>query len=359
MTTSTLPLSARRRIPVPDRARLTNEQRHGTACAWCAVVLAPETAVSLGHRPYAAPFVDYLLTWWPRGCRACVAARAPLPVDTDTMRTMAQLALGEEELADEDLATLSLMYRGMLRELIPAVRDATDDLPPEDADRSAAEAGVSEALARLDHQPRGPRARAAHTLRLARAVVCLLNHLDRLAQERPDPSHDLRPARGGTTRTRREMPTTMTARSLLTDAQFNSVQATILDNNPGMQPDLASRILTDALAFVATAARTPGGGLVPSRVVDEGWHALILHTGLYHQLCTRLGGFVHHLPERPDPSRYTPDSIHRTIAAIEEAGYAVDRDLWRGPDDELVAVAAKCQHSDDSGPIVTMPKPKG
>ncbi|MEU7280958.1 hypothetical protein AB0A69_19555 [Streptomyces sp. NPDC045431] len=150
-----------------------------------------------------------------------------------------------------------------------------------------------------------------------------------------------------------------TARALISDAEFNNVRATILDNNPGMDPGMASRILTDALAFVATAATSPRPGLVPSRVVDEGWHALILHTGLYSSLCQRFGQFVHHLPEQPDPSRHNPAALERTIAAIEAAGFDVDRDLWRGPEDTLVSVAAGCQHSDDSGPIVIIPKPKG
>ncbi|GFE12884.1 hypothetical protein Sgleb_09310 [Streptomyces glebosus] len=44
---------------------------------------------------------------------------------------------------------------------------------------------------------------------------------------------------------------------------------------------------------------------------------------------------------------------------VVEAGYSVDLDLWGPPDGDLVSVAAKCQHSDDSGPIVTIPKPKG
>ncbi|MET9954198.1 hypothetical protein ABZ135_21980 [Streptomyces sp. NPDC006339] len=146
-------------------------------------------------------------------------------------------------------------------------------------------------------------------------------------------------------------------RALLSDSQFNDVRATILDNNPGMEPGMASRILEQALAFLATAATQPGTGLVPSRVVDEGWHALILHTSLYYNLCSALGGgFLHHTPERPDPARRSEASIRRTITAMEAAGYEVDMDLWRGPEDSLVPVAASCQHSDDSGPIVLIPK---
>ncbi|MDQ0942370.1 hypothetical protein [Streptomyces sp. V1I1] len=151
----------------------------------------------------------------------------------------------------------------------------------------------------------------------------------------------------------------VSARSLLSDAEFNSVLGTILTNNPGMAIEMGGRIITEALAFVATAAARPGRAMTPSRVVDEGWHTLILHTGLYYNLCARFGNFVHHVPEQPDPGRFDQALIDRTIALIEAAGYAVDRDLWRGPEDTLVSVAASCQHSDDSGPIVIIPKPKG
>lgn len=149
------------------------------------------------------------------------------------------------------------------------------------------------------------------------------------------------------------------ARALLSDADFNAVMHTVLDNNPGMVPSMAGRIVVDALAFLATAARAPRG-LVPSRVVDEGWHALILHTALYQSLCARLsGGFIHHTPERPDPGNRSHSSVERTVAAMEAAGYVVDADLWRGPEDSRVKVAASCRHSDDGGPIVIIPKPKG
>ncbi|WP_327686616.1 recombinase family protein [Streptomyces sp. NBC_00467] len=149
------------------------------------------------------------------------------------------------------------------------------------------------------------------------------------------------------------------ARRLLSDAEFNAVLATILVNNPGMQIEMGGRILAQALAFVATAASKPGQAMTPSRVVDEGWHTLILHTGLYYRLCARFGNFVHHIPEQPDPSRFDQTVIDRTTALIAAAGWHLDPDLWRGPAGSLIPVAANCQHSDDSGPIVIIPKPKG
>jgi hypothetical protein len=149
------------------------------------------------------------------------------------------------------------------------------------------------------------------------------------------------------------------ARMLITDDQFTSCRLTVMDANPDMPANLASRIVEEALKFVAACAANPQLGLVPSRIVDEGWHALILHTAMYADLCERLGGrTVHHLPGY-DPTNYTPGVPDRTREAIAGLGWDTDPELWVAPaDDSLVSVAAKCQHSDDSGPIVTLPKPK-
>lgn len=151
----------------------------------------------------------------------------------------------------------------------------------------------------------------------------------------------------------------MDIHQLLTPEQRVDVVATVLDNNKGMQMPMATRIVDEAVKWVAACAQFPDARIAPSRVVDEGWHALILHTALYAQMCEQLGGFVHHYPERPDPERWDPRVIDRTTSLIEEAGFTVDYDLWTAPGKELVSVAADCQHSDDGGPIVTMPKPKG
>ncbi|ATZ29733.1 hypothetical protein SLAV_39855 (plasmid) [Streptomyces lavendulae subsp. lavendulae] len=140
-------------------------------------------------------------------------------------------------------------------------------------------------------------------------------------------------------------PSRPNARALLSDADFNAVLATVLDNNRGMDITTASRIVVEALKFTAAAARFPTVRIAPSREVDEGWHALILHTHLYASLCHRLGRFVHHFPERPDPSRFDGDVLTHTIALIEQAGYTADAELWTGPDRSLVTVAANCNHT--------------
>lgn len=150
---------------------------------------------------------------------------------------------------------------------------------------------------------------------------------------------------------------TRDARALLSPDNFMAVTATVAKDNPNMGWTMAERVVVEGLKFVAVAA---GGalGIAPSRVVDEGWHALILHTAIYNGLCERLGGFVHHYPEPPDSGRYDPGFIDRTMTAIEQAGFPVDRGLWRGPDNGIVEVSASCQHAPNCGPIQPMPTPQ-
>lgn len=146
-------------------------------------------------------------------------------------------------------------------------------------------------------------------------------------------------------------------RALLEPAVFSGVVSTVLNNNPGMTPELAERITAEALKFLAAAANTPGSPIAPSPVVDEGWHALVLDTALYGQLCDRLGVFLHHRPELPQDVDYDPQLIARTLQAMERAGYTPDRQLWAGPDGQVFAVAATTWHSPPEGPIVIIPKP--
>ncbi|MFF7198253.1 glycine-rich domain-containing protein [Streptomyces sp. NPDC008079] len=132
-------------------------------------------------------------------------------------------------------------------------------------------------------------------------------------------------------------------RELISAEEFTAVSQTV-QRNSGLTVEVADRITAEALKFVAAAAQFPGQGMRPSRVVDEGWHALILHTYTYHLLCQRLGVFVHHCPEAPDPTRYDKDALARTTGAVLAAGFEVDQELWRGPEDRSFQVAADCQH---------------
>ncbi|MFI6187900.1 glycine-rich domain-containing protein [Streptomyces sp. NPDC051136] len=147
-------------------------------------------------------------------------------------------------------------------------------------------------------------------------------------------------------------------RTLVTDEQFSGVRDTVMDANPGMAEEMAARIVDEGLKFVAACATNPGLGLAPSRIVDEGWHALILHTALYAGLCEQLGGrFVHHCPGY-DPTHYDPPILDRTRETIAALGWQADPELWGPPSEEtLVSVAAKCQHAPDCTIVIT-PRPK-
>ncbi|MFB6811264.1 glycine-rich domain-containing protein [Streptomyces sp. NPDC056387] len=138
----------------------------------------------------------------------------------------------------------------------------------------------------------------------------------------------------------------LTAQDLLTEQAFAGLVATVQDNNPGMAEELAKRIVTEGVSFIATCAANPGKRLAPSPVVDEGWHAAILHTKLYSELCLRLGGFVHHFPERPNnPTGFRPDVIEYTLDTMRASGYEPDVELWAGPAETTVTVGGKTWHT--------------
>ncbi|WP_411078899.1 glycine-rich domain-containing protein [Streptomyces sp. cmx-18-6] len=148
------------------------------------------------------------------------------------------------------------------------------------------------------------------------------------------------------------------ARGLIPDERFASCRGTVMDANPDMSQEMAGRIVEEALKFVAACSRNPGVGLAPSRIVDDGWHALLLHTAVYAELCEELGeNFVHHFPGY-DPTNYDPAILERTRQAITDLGYVPDVELWGDPSDEtLAAVAAQCQHAPECT-IRPMPKPE-
>ncbi|MFE4520380.1 glycine-rich domain-containing protein [Kitasatospora sp. NPDC056783] len=144
---------------------------------------------------------------------------------------------------------------------------------------------------------------------------------------------------------------------LMDRRSLDSVVATVLDNNEGMSPEMARRIVHEAISFVVTGALRPELAMAPSRIVDEGWHALVLHTEEYADLCGRFGGFVHHSPGF-DPANFDSDILEQTQEAIRSVGFEVDVDLWCAPtDNTLVSVAANCQHAPNCS-IRPMKKPE-
>lgn len=96
----------------------------------------------------------------------------------------------------------------------------------------------------------------------------------------------------------------------------------------------AERVMSQALAFLKACALNPGAGLAPSRAVDVGWHAFVLHTREYAEFCDRVAGrFVHHTPTGQGHADEGPASIGATVAAMRAARLPVDIDLWAAESD--------------------------
>jgi hypothetical protein len=142
-----------------------------------------------------------------------------------------------------------------------------------------------------------------------------------------------------------------TGRSLVADVLFARLVDRVVDD-ANMDRELAERVVDQAIAFLATCAAYPGARFSPSRAVDEGWHAFILHTRAYADFCHRIAGhFIHHEPnEVPAMSKCHPCHEEGCSASGEDgnenggkkdpgcvlgvkeamatAGFLVDAELW-------------------------------
>ncbi len=132
---------------------------------------------------------------------------------------------------------------------------------------------------------------------------------------------------------------------------MNRLVRRVTTDHPEISEETARRIVGQAAAFIAASGQQPGRSLVPSELVDYGWHAFILHTVDYAAFCQKVvGRFVHHVPT--DEDEQMPGSAasarERTVSAIHAAGYTVDAELWRSAAD-CNQCHAGCHDSPKSG----------
>ena len=117
-------------------------------------------------------------------------------------------------------------------------------------------------------------------------------------------------------------------RELIAPGLFDKLTLCVMAND-GHDQDTAARIVEQALAFLVVCARYPDGHLSPSQTVDAGWHAFIIHTADYAEFCGRVAGrFIHHRPADPGAAPSEQHTVGVTIAAMRDAGLAVDPGLW-------------------------------
>lgn len=115
-------------------------------------------------------------------------------------------------------------------------------------------------------------------------------------------------------------------RDLIDAELFGKLVAHVRKEKPAAPADHAERVVEQALVFLVAAPTAPW--LSPTKAVDAGWHAFILHTADYAEFCARvLGTFIHHNPVCTDDIR-SGAALQRTLEALQKTGYRVDPDLW-------------------------------
>jgi hypothetical protein len=138
-------------------------------------------------------------------------------------------------------------------------------------------------------------------------------------------------------------PTRHDPETLVPAALFAKLVARV-ERDAKVDRERAERIMRQALAFLLACARNPETPLSPSREVDHGWHAFILHTREYADFCTRVAGqFIHHAPEDPGADRARAAArTEMTADVIRRTGLPVDEELWSIGQGACSANCEKC-----------------
>lgn len=126
------------------------------------------------------------------------------------------------------------------------------------------------------------------------------------------------------------METGTMTRELIDPALFDTLACRVMADD-GIGHDAAGRVVEQALGFLVACAANPGSHLSPSKAVDSGWHAFVMHTREYAEFCDRVAGrFIHHHPEPAgaQDSQAGREAIGVTVAAMRAAGVRVDPGLW-------------------------------
>ena len=99
----------------------------------------------------------------------------------------------------------------------------------------------------------------------------------------------------------------------------------------GLDGGLAVRAVEEAWAFLELCSRLPTWDtpLTPTPLVDRAWHATILFTRGYLELCAALGarGLIHHEPH-DDPGSHGGGGAEGTVRAFHATGIQFDQELW-------------------------------
>lgn len=96
-----------------------------------------------------------------------------------------------------------------------------------------------------------------------------------------------------------------------------------------IERSLAERILDQALGFLKLISLSPGCTFCPSKMVDIGWHAFLMHTRDYIAFCREINGqYIHHEPTPVEIVVVRTGGVTETVRAMKAKGIVVDEELW-------------------------------
>ncbi|WP_328633161.1 hypothetical protein [Streptomyces sp. NBC_00356] len=159
-------------------------------------------------------------------------------------------------------------------------------------------------------------------------------------------------------------------------------QVKLIMRDPEISQDKAERIFGQTIAYFVAAGENPDLLVGPSPEVNQGVHSFMLDTIPYHQFTYgHFGRYVHHVPEletdlcvqcntdgtgdkeRGEVPCVTDDDkakadadgrpmvLEATVAAIEAAGFVIDRELWNMGAKYTPSSSASDRTSVNRGPI--------
>lgn len=119
-------------------------------------------------------------------------------------------------------------------------------------------------------------------------------------------------------------------RSLVDGQLWDRLVARVM-KEAAVEPDIAARIMDQALGFLRLVALEPEGMYAPSPMVDHGWHSFLQYTREYAAFSSSVAGhFIHHIPLDDPNIQYETNAISRTVAAMEVHGLTVDQEMLDG-----------------------------
>lgn len=99
----------------------------------------------------------------------------------------------------------------------------------------------------------------------------------------------------------------------------------------GMNRPLVERIMDQALGFLKLISLCPGRTFCPSKKVDIGWHAFLMHTRDYIAFCNRINGqYIHHEPTPVEIVVAQTGGVAETVRSMKANSIFVDDALWAG-----------------------------